>query len=124
MFLAIPDGIRAYAVPISFCFHQNELYFYGAKNGHKYELLKNEPKVSFSASKPYSYTPSSFLNHTMIPTQFFFSVFIEGKFEVVSDNQKKKQMLEVLVRKYEDENFIFKDGQENGVFPELLKLKL
>ena len=119
--LAIPDELRAYAVPISFCFHQDELYFHGAKSGRKYELLKKQPQVSFSASKPYSYIPSSFLNGTMIPTQFFFSVFIEGKFEVVTQSQKKKQMLEALVRKYEDESFIFKDGQENGVFTGVIK---
>ena len=121
--LAIPDELRAYAVPISFCFHQDELYFHGAKSGRKYELLKKQPKVSFSASKPYSYIPSSFLNGTMIPTQFFFSVFIEGKFEVVTQSQKKKQMLEALVRKYEDESFIFKDGQENGVFAGIIRVE-
>lgn len=39
---------------------------------------KNNPEVSLTASKVYSYIPSSFLNNTMVPTQFFFSVFIEG----------------------------------------------
>ena len=119
--LAISDKDCAYAVPISFCFHQNELYFHGAKSGRKYQLLKNEPRVSFNASKPYSYIPSSFLNHTMIPTQFFFSVYIEGKFEVITENQKKRQMLEFLVKKYENRNFILKEGQENGVFTGIIK---
>ena len=54
---------------------------------------KNNPEVSLTASKVYSYIPSSFLNNTMIPTQFFFSVFIEGKFEVVEDLSKKRKVL-------------------------------
>ena len=82
--MAMPDKIP-YAVPISFCYKDNEIYFHGAMAGRKHEILKNNPEVSFTASKVYSYIPSSFLNNTMIPTQFFFSVFIEGKFEVAED---------------------------------------
>lgn len=59
---------------------------------------KNNPEVSLTASKVYSYIPSSFLNNTMIPTQFFFSVFIEGKFEVVEDLSKKRKVLYELVK--------------------------
>ena len=65
---------------------------------------KNNPEVSLTASKVYSYIPSSFLNNTMIPTQFFFSVFIEGKFEVVEDLSKKRKVLYELVKKYEPKN--------------------
>ena len=34
--MAIPDKIP-YAVPISFCYNNNEIYFHGAKAGKKYE---------------------------------------------------------------------------------------
>ena len=97
--IAIPDKIP-YAVPISFCYKDNEIYFHGAMAGRKHEILKNNPEVSFSASKVYSYI----LNGKMTPTQFFFSIFIEGKFEVVNDFDKKKKILRELVRKYEPEN--------------------
>lgn len=101
--MAIPDKIP-YAVPISFCYKDNEIYFHGAMAGRKHEILKNNPEVSFTASKVYSYIPSSFLNGKMTPTQFFFSIFIEGKFEVVNDFEKKKKILCELVKKYEPEN--------------------
>ena len=91
--MAIPDKIP-YAVPISFCYNNNEIYFHGAKAGKKYELLKYDPEVSFTASKVYSYIPSSFLNNTMIPTQFFFSVYIEGQFKTIeNDNEKRRKIL-------------------------------
>ncbi|ELV05556.1 FMN-binding negative transcriptional regulator, partial [Brachyspira hampsonii] len=61
--------------------------------------------VSFSASKPYSYIPSQFLNGKMIPTQFFFSVFIEGKFETIDDISRRKEILYKIVRKYEPNNY-------------------
>ncbi|CAM3628992.1 Antibiotic resistance protein [Helicobacter ganmani] len=119
--LVIPDSIP-YAVPLSFCYEDSKIYLHGAKAGRKYALLKQNPKVAFSAAKPYAYIPSHFLHHTMIPTQFFFSVFVEGQFCVVEDLVEKKHILTRLVQKYEPNNqtmdmekgqFI---GQEKGVF--------
>lgn len=118
--MIIPDN-DPYGVPISFCYHNNEIYFHGARGGRKYQLLKENPKVSFSATKLYSYIPTTFLHHTMIPTQFFFSVYINGRFETINDNQKKKYILHNLVKKYEPQEHIDMDsiqfkGQEKGVF--------
>lgn len=119
--LVIPDSIP-YAVPLSFCYEDSKIYLHGAKAGRKYALLKQNPKVAFSAAKPYAYIPSYFLHHTMIPTQFFFSIFLEGQFCVVEDLAEKKHILTRLVQKYEPNNqtmdmekgqFI---GQEKGVF--------
>ena len=117
--MALPDKIP-YAVPINFCYKNNEVYIHGAMAGRKYEILKNNPKVSFTASKVYSYIPSTFMNGTMIPTQFFFSVFIEGQFEIVTDISKKREILYDIVKKYEPENellsinnSIFDSSQKN-----------
>lgn len=110
--MVIPDTPLPYAVPISFCFDENYatkggIYFHGAGSGRKFELLKNEPSVVFSAVKPYSYIPSRFLSGKMTPTQFFFSVLIEGRFEVVQDLAQKCEILDALVRKYEPQNATF-----------------
>ncbi len=119
--LVIPDTIP-YAIPLSFCYEDSQIFLHGAKAGRKYTLLKANPKVSFSCAKPYAYIPSSFLHHTMIPTQFFFSVFIEGQFCVVEDLEEKRHILTRLVQKYEPQNvemsmekgqFI---GKERGTF--------
>ncbi|TLD84528.1 antibiotic resistance protein [Helicobacter sp. MIT 11-5569] len=119
--LVIPDTIP-YAIPLSFCYEDSKIYLHGAKAGRKHALLKDNPKVSFSCAKPYAYIPASFLNHTMIPTQFFFSVFAEGQFCVVEDLEEKKHILTRLVQKYEPHNqtmsmekgqFV---GKERGTF--------
>lgn len=119
--LAISDTIP-YAIPLSFCYEDSKIYLHGAKAGRKHTLLKNNPKVSFSCAKPYAYIPSIFLNHTMIPTQFFFSVFLEGQFCVVEDLEEKRYILTRLVQKYEPHNtqmdmqkgqFV---GKERGTF--------
>ena len=101
--MALPDTIP-YAVPISFCYKDNKIYFHGAMSGRKYEILKNNPNISFTASKLYSYIPSTFMNNKMIPTQFFFSVFIEGQFETIQDIEERRSILYELVKKYEPNN--------------------
>ena len=122
--MIIPD-VRPYGAPISFAYENEQIYFHGARAGRKYELLKHNPPVSFSAVKPYAYIPSTFLHNTMIPTQFFFSVYVEGQFLVVEDFERKKQILKALVKKYENrdidmEKSPFK-GQEKGVFIGVIK---
>ena len=92
-------------------------------------MLKENPKVSFSATKIYSYIPSYLVNNTIIPTQFFFSVYLSGTFETITDYQRKKCILKSLVQKYESHNDSldmdlgqFK-GQERGVFVGVIKVE-
>lgn len=102
---------------------------HGAKAGRKFALLKQNPKVCFSATKPYAYIDSEFLGGAMIPTQFFFSVMITGQFRVVEDNALKREILGALVRKYEpqSENFSFSKkefaGSERGVFVGFIEIE-
>ena len=98
-----------YMIPISFYFDEKEnaLYFHGAPLGRKFSLLKECPSASFSAVKPYAYIPSDFLNGKMIPTQFFYSVLMDGDIFIVDDYEHKKIILENLVKKYEKENQTF-----------------
>lgn len=102
---------------------------HGAKAGRKFALLKHNPQVSFSATKPYAYIGSEFLGGAMIPTQFFFSVMIAGQFRVVEDNALKREILGALVRKYEPQssNFSFSKkafaGSERGVFVGFIEIE-
>lgn len=102
---------------------------HGAKAGRKFALLKQNPKVCFSATKPYAYIGSEFLGGAMIPTQFFFCVMIAGQFRVVEDNESKREILSALVRKYEPQssNFSFSKkafaGSERGVFVGFIEIE-
>lgn len=125
--MIIADSPLPYAIPLSFCFlphfsQKGAIGIHGAKAGRKFALLAQSPKVSFSAVKPYAYIGSEFLGGAMIPTQFFFSVMIVGKFCVANDNALKREILGTLVAKYESQsqNFSFDKkafaGSEKGVF--------
>lgn len=116
--------------PTSSCSAQKgAIGIHGAKAGRKFALLKHNPQVSFSATKPYAYIGSEFLGGTMIPTQFFFCVMIAGQFRVVEDNESKREILGALVRKYEPQssNFSFSKkafaGSERGVFVGFIEIE-
>lgn len=102
---------------------------HGAKAGRKFALLAQNPKVCFSATKPYAYIGSEFLGGAMIPTQFFFCVMIVGQFRVVEDNESKREILGALVAKYEPQssNFSFSKkafaGSERGVFVGFIEIE-
>lgn len=132
--MIIGDSPLPYAIPLSFCFLPNiaqkgAIGIHGAKAGRKFALLKDSPKVGFSAVKPYSYIGSEFLGGRMIPTQFFFSAMIVGDFCVVDDLAKKREILSALVAKYEPQssNFSFDKkafmGSENGVFVGFIEIQ-
>lgn len=132
--LIVPDLPLPYAIPLSFCYlpqpcKNGAIGIHGAKVGRKFALLKENPKVSFSVAKPYSYIGSEFLGGSMIPTQFFFSVMIAGDFCVVGDLVQKREILSALVAKYEPQstNFSFSksafSGKENGVFVGFVEIK-
>lgn len=102
---------------------------HGAKAGRKFALLAQNPKVCFSATKPYAYIGSEFLGGAMIPTQFFFCVMIVGQFRVVEDSASKREILSALVAKYEPQssNFSFSKkafvGSERGVFVGFIEIE-
>lgn len=132
--MSIPDTPLPYALPLSFCYlphfsPNGAIGIHGAKAGRKFALLAQNPKVCFSATKPYSYIGSEFLGGAMIPTQFFFCVMIAGQFRVATDNALKREILSALVAKYEpqSENFSFSKkafaGRENGVFVGFIEIE-
>ena len=142
--MIIGDSPLPYGIALNFCFLPNitqkdatqkgatqkgAIGIHGAKAGRKFALLKQNPQVSFSVVKPYSYIGSEFLGGAMIPTQFFFSVIISGKFCVAEDNALKREILSALVAKYEpqSQNFSFDKkafmGKEKGVFVGLVEVE-
>lgn len=132
--MIIADSPLPYAIPLSFYFLPNvaqkgAIGIHGAKAGRKFALLAQSPKVSFNAVKPYAYIGSEFLGGKMIPTQFFFSIMIAGRFCVAKDSADKRTILSALVAKYEPQskNFSFSKkafaGRENGVFVGFIEIE-
>ncbi|MHA1992053.1 MAG: pyridoxamine 5'-phosphate oxidase family protein [Candidatus Hodarchaeales archaeon] len=92
-------------VPLNFVLINNNVYFHGALEGEKYELLKENPKVAFSINIPYSFIPSYWTSDKMAcpATIFFKSVHIRGIGSVVLDPDEKVNALACLMKKHQSE---------------------
>ena len=70
------------------------------------EAIKSNPNAAFLVVKPYSFIPSYF-SDTMAAcpaTQFFASVLLEGKLSFIEDKDKKADILNALMKKFQNED--------------------
>ena len=99
-----PDGYPR-VVPLNFAADGETIYFHGANRGEKFEVLKAEPKVSFSIDIPYSVIPSYWTSKisAAAATMFFKSILIKGRAVVVTDIDEKIRGLRLITEKYQPE---------------------
>ncbi|MBS4025785.1 MAG: pyridoxamine 5'-phosphate oxidase family protein, partial [Clostridia bacterium] len=72
------DDDYPYAVPVSYVYHKNKIYFHSAKAGHKVEAILKNPKVSFAVIDEDTIVGSEY-------TTYFRSVIAFGKARIVED---------------------------------------
>ena len=119
--LALHDEEYPYILPLNFGMYVSNkeitLYFHGADEGKKYELIRNNNKVSFEMD----------CSHRLITdkskgscTMEFESVIGNGVIEFV-DEEEKTQALDILMSHYPvDKDFEF----DKSVVPRTVVLKL
>lgn len=91
-------------IPVNFVLYNSNIYFHGAPEGEKYELLKEQPKVTFSVYHPYSYIPSYFTSSIACQATIFFkSVHIRGIGSLVEDYEEKIEVVKKLMEKHQPE---------------------
>jgi len=86
------DDNYPYAVPLSYVYFNNRIYFHTAKEGHKIDAMKKQPKVSFSVIDEDTVAGGKF-------TTYYRSAVAFGKARIAEENERL-QALEALVEKY------------------------
>lgn len=87
------DGGYPYAVPISYCYDGARLYFHCAKEGHKLDAIRREPRASFCVIDQDQVVPEEY-------TTYFRSVIVFGRVTVLEDDGAKRAAVEKLALKY------------------------
>ena len=87
------EGGYPYAVPLSYVFDGDKLYFHSAKAGHKLEALRRCPKASFCVIDQDQIVPEEY-------TTYFRSVIAFGTIRELEDDSEKRAAIEKLARKY------------------------
>lgn len=90
--LAGDDGYP-YAVPISYVYDGEKLYFHSAKAGHKLDAIQREPKSSFCVIDQDQIVPEEY-------TTYFRSVIAFGRIRILEDEEEKRAAIEKLALKY------------------------
>ncbi len=110
-------------VPLNFVSFKGSIYVHGAKSGEKFELAKSNPKATFSVSVPYSYIPSYFKSekYACPATQFFKSLHIRGRLEIVESVEEKAAALDAMMRKYQPEGRFITISADNPIYKNALQ---
>lgn len=95
------DNDYPYAVPISYVYDGEKLYFHCARSGHKMDAIKRNPKASFCVIDQDLVVPEEY-------TSYFRSVIVFGTIRILEQDMEKRAAIEKLALKYAPD-----DTQEN-----------
>ena len=87
------DDDYPYAVPLSYVYHDNKIYFHGAKTGHKIDAIQKHNKVSFCVIDQDDIISEEF-------TTYFKSVVAFGTARILEDDAEKRSAMEKLTARY------------------------
>ena len=87
------DGGYPYALPISYVYDGEHIYFHCARTGHKLDAIAREPRCSFCVIDQDQVVPEEY-------TTYFRSVIVFGQMRVIIDESEKRSAIEKLAVKY------------------------
>lgn len=101
-----------YITPVNYVYHDGSIYFHCSRVGEKLDNLKRDPRVCFEVDIPLAYLDLDYYGE--MPegckvTQFYQSVILRGKAEVVTDLDEKIAALTALVACHEPEGRRFQE---------------
>ena len=87
------DGGWPYAVPMSYAFDGEKLYFHCAREGHKLDDIRREARASFCVVDRDEVVPEEY-------TTYFRSVIVFGRVRVLENEAQMRAAIELLARRY------------------------
>lgn len=109
-----------YITPVNYVYDGGSIYFHCARAGEKLDNLKRDPRVCFEVDIPLAYLDLDYYGakpEGCGVTQFYQSVIIRGRGEIVADIDEKVAALNKLVASHEKKGRVFQtiDAQTRAV---------
>lgn len=82
-----------YAVPLSYFYEEQKIFFHCARNGYKIEAIKRNEKASFCVIDQDQVVPEEY-------TTYFRSVIVFGRIRILERENEKRRAIEKLSLKY------------------------
>lgn len=87
------DDNYTYAIPLSYVYHDNKIFFHCAKTGHKIDAINKHNKVSFCVIAQDTIVPEKY-------TTYFKSVIVFGTAHILENESEKRNAIEIFAEKY------------------------
>lgn len=87
------DDDYPYALPISYVYDRDRIYFHCAKTGHKIDAIKRNDKASFCVIAQDKISPEEYTTH-------YQSVIVFGRISIMEDQVQKLFAIRKLAEKY------------------------
>ena len=91
------DKAFPYAVPISYVYDGEHIYFHSATAGHKIDAIERNPNASFAVIDQDEVIPEKY-------TTAFRSVIVFGSIRIIGDDTEKRAAVRKLAVKYAPDN--------------------
>jgi nitroimidazol reductase NimA-like FMN-containing flavoprotein (pyridoxamine 5'-phosphate oxidase superfamily) len=107
---------KPYVLPFNFGLHEGNIYFHSSKQGHKIDILKNNPDVCVSFSTDHLLK----WQHKDVACSYnmkYRSILAHGKVEFIFDFDEKIKALNIIMRKYTGKDFDYNLPAVNEVQP-------
>jgi len=99
------DDDYPYAVPVSYVYADNKIWFHAAKSGHKIDAIKKCDKASFCVIDQDEIIPEKY-------TTYFRSAIAFGKIRILEDEAEIRQAVKTLAMKYSGD---YEDGIDKEI---------
>ena len=91
------DKAFPYAVPISYVYDGEHIYFHSAVEGHKIDAIQKNPNASFAVIDQDEIIPEKY-------TTAYRSVIVFGSIRIITDDHEKMAAIHKLALKYAPDN--------------------
>ena len=91
------DKAFPYAVPLSYVYDGEHIYFHSATEGHKIDAIERNPNASFAVIDQDEVIPEKY-------TTAFRSVIVFGSIRIIEDDAEKLAAIRKLALKYAPDN--------------------
>ena len=95
--IAFFDDEYPYIIPMNYGYRNDSLYFHCAKQGKKIDLINKNNKVSFEIEQSHEILKDEV---SCKWTTKYRSIIGVGKIELISDNSRKKEGLDVIMQQH------------------------
>lgn len=110
--IGLVDEDEPYVVPVCFGYERNAIYFHGALEGRKAELIKKNSKVCFEIDTDVAVVKSE---KPCGWTMKYKSVIGMGRASILENDEEKSHALKLIMQQYSEGEFSFSNSALDSV---------